>query len=98
MKKKSKHNKYAQTIDGELDLHGLSREAARRELSDFLAESRQCGFSRVRVIVGKGTHSGEGGGVLGPLARAFLNDAGLRYREAKQNDGGEGALIVHLKD
>ncbi len=96
MKKKPKHNKYLQTVDDELDLHGLTREAARRAIMEFIDDSRRSGFAVIRLVVGKGTHSGESGGVLGPLARAMLNDFNLRYREAKLADGGEGALIVHL--
>ncbi len=98
MKKRTKLNKYQPVIDREIDLHGLSREAARRVVLDALRDGLKNNERLLRVIIGKGLHSGEGGSVLGPLVKAIFNEQGLRYRESKREDGGEGALIVQLSN
>src|SRR3984893_16142686 len=56
-------------IDDELDLHGLSQTAARDELADFIARSRDRGCRCVRIIHGKGYRSG----ARGPVLQAAVN-------------------------
>ncbi len=87
---------YMPRIDGELDLHGCRSEEARYELATFLAEARANGWSRVRVIVGKGIHSEYGQAVLPHVVKGYLMREGLRYTYAKLQEGGEGALVVCL--
>jgi len=89
-------NKYAQTIEAELDLHMMTREEARREIFEFLEESEALGYARVRIITGKGLHSSGGVGVLGEYVRSLLDEAGYEYQSAKLGEGGSGALDVAL--
>jgi len=95
-KKVKKSDKYIQVIDAELDLHGYYAEEARTRTRDFLNSSRKNGFSRIRIIVGKGNRSQDGKGVLGNVVKSLLNEEGYDYTYAKIQDGGEGALEVKV--
>lgn len=85
-------------IQGELDLHGLNRDEARRQMSHFLADCLHQGKRCVRVIHGKGHGSPQKLSVLRQLVRGWLAQRieVLAYCQAKPQDGGEGALIVLL--
>jgi DNA-nicking Smr family endonuclease len=95
MKKKKRGNKYEREIEAEIDLHGMYRIEAVREVKEFLREAEEDGFRHVRIITGKGGTSGELG-VLAATIRAYLNEYGYHYTEAKRADGGAGALNVTI--
>ncbi|MBL8439552.1 MAG: Smr/MutS family protein [Zoogloeaceae bacterium] len=86
-------------VQGEIDLHGLNREAAREALSRFLAHQLQQGHRCLRVIHGKGLGSPGGVGLLKQLSRGWLAQRSeiLAFCQARPHDGGEGALLVLLK-
>jgi len=86
---------YAPTVSAELDLHGHTAVEAREAVEDFLREAAEEGWTRVRIIVGKGTRS-QGPAVLPDTVKALLNREGYVYTYAKLQDGGEGALEVVL--
>ena len=96
MKTKKPKNKYPQTIQAELDLHGLTKEEAREEVLDFLSEARVKEYNRIRIITGKGIHSENNQGVLNGYVQAILLKEDLEYCEAKMNEGGSGAIDVKL--
>jgi DNA-nicking Smr family endonuclease len=88
--------------EAELDLHGLRREDARRKVREFVRAQHRRGARYLLLIVGKGTHSENGigvlgdalieeliGGVVAPLVGAFAS--------AHVQHGGEGAVAVRLK-
>lgn len=81
-----------------LDLHGLTREPARRLLLDFVDECLATGLTHIRVVHGKG-HRSQEQPVLKPLVMACLthHPAVLAYRPAGPADGGTGATRVLLK-
>jgi DNA-nicking Smr family endonuclease len=85
-------------VQGELDLHGLSVEAAKMQLRDFLLTALQRNVSCLRIVHGKGLRSGP----RGPVLRALVNNALRRTRQvlafasARQVDGGTGAVYVLL--
>ena len=87
-------------LQGELDLHGLNREEARHQLAAFLAASLHAGKRCVRVIHGKGHGSPQKLSILRQLVRGWLAQRieVLAYCQAKPADGGEGALIVLLRN
>ena len=95
--KKLKSGRYS--IQGEIDLHGLTVEEARAELSAFLgaalAERRLC----VRVIHGKGRPGNERGSRLKPAVNGWLQKhrAVLAFCSARISDGGTGAVYVLLR-
>ena len=45
------------SVQGHLDLHGFGREDARPVLERFLRDAQRLGYSCVRVVHGRGTHS-----------------------------------------
>jgi DNA-nicking Smr family endonuclease len=86
-------------IDDELDLHGLSQSAARDELADFIARSRDRGCRCVRIIHGKGYRSGARGPVLKTAVNLWLRlhlDVSA-FVSARAIDGGTGAIYVLLR-
>ena len=86
-------------IDDELDLHGLSQSAARNELADFIARSRDRGCRCVRIIHGKGYRSGARGPVLKTAVNLWLRrhlDV-TAFVSARAIDGGAGAMYVLLR-
>ena len=96
MRKKKRVKNYEPVVDAELDLHGYFVDEARREALAFLDEAREHGWSRVRIIVGKGTHSPDGKGVLPDMVKNVLHQRSLTYTYAKLAEGGEGALEVRV--
>jgi DNA-nicking Smr family endonuclease len=83
-----------------LDLHGLTVEAGRQQLRDFLVAAQRSGRRCVLVVHGKGTHSDHGAPqreavlveLLGPLSGLLHAMA-----SAAPSDGGEGATYVMLR-
>ncbi len=87
-------------IQGSLDLHGFSSDAARKLLLEFLRDATQQGLRCVCVIHGKGWHTGGGEGVLKTRVRHWLTQCAevLAFCEAPPNAGGGGAVLVLLKN
>lgn len=92
-----------ETIDGRLDLHGLTQSQAHAALLHFLRSASARGARLVLVITGKGARAGQGErGVLKravpqwlslPEFRAFV----IGYEEAQVAHGGEGALYIRIR-
>jgi DNA-nicking Smr family endonuclease len=86
-------------IQGQLDLHGLRRDAARSRLVAFLHDAERAGWRCVRVIHGKGNGSPGREPVLKSKVRAWLvqNRQVIAFAQARAADGGHGALMVLLR-
>ena len=86
-------------IQGELDLHGLRRDAARDALSAFMREAARRGWRCLRVVHGKGHGSPGRQPVLKAKVQRWLGQtaAVLAFTQASGPMGGAGALIVLLK-
>jgi len=85
--------------EDELDLHGLSQTAARDQLADFIARSRDSGRRCVRIIHGKGYRSGARGPVLKSAVNLWLRrhiDV-MAFTSARAIDGGSGAVYVLIR-
>jgi DNA-nicking Smr family endonuclease len=87
------------TVQVELDLHRLLLVQAERALRRFLREARDAEHTCVRIIHGKGLHSGA---VDGPVLKALVErqlsqrrDV-LAYASAPPAMGGTGAVLVLL--
>lgn len=82
-----------------LDLHGLKRDEARRAIGEFLDECLANRRRVVRIIHGRGLGSPGGISILKLLSRHWLlgREGVLAYCQARQQDGGEGALQVLLR-
>jgi len=87
------------SVQGELDLHRLTREQARDALTEFLNAARSTGWRCVRIVHGKGLSSPNREPVLKGKVRLWLTqrDEVLAYCEAPQHAGGSGAVLVLLK-
>jgi DNA-nicking Smr family endonuclease len=85
-------------VDATLDLHGLTSEAARRRLREFIAEALSESLRVVRIVHGKGLRSGPGGPVLKALVERELqaHDGVIGSAPARPADGGSGAVVVLL--
>lgn len=95
--KKLKSGKYS--VQSEIDLHGLTVDEARAELSGFLKAAQQRRHLCVRVIHGKGRKNIERAPRLKPAVNQWLqrNNRVLAFCSARMNDGGTGAVYVLLK-
>lgn len=95
--KKLKSGRYS--IQSEIDLHGLTVDQAKSELSDFLTTARENRHLCVRVIHGKGRKNIGQSPRLKPAVNHWLqrNKQVLAFCSARNTDGGTGAVYVLLK-
>ena len=97
-------------IQARLDLHGFTREQARKRIGQFLARCQGYGYLWVLVITGKGRRNLGGEELYDTPPRAILRDLVPQWLEepdfrsivsaytpAKPQDGGAGALYIRLK-
>jgi DNA-nicking Smr family endonuclease len=84
--------------DARLDLHGLNRHQAWKELENFFEDSRRRGCEKVLIIHGKGDNSGEDS-VLKQVTRRFIEVCPYAGESGHANarQGGTGVLWVLLK-
>ena len=87
------------SLQGEIDLHGMTVDEAHDALADFLTDARNRGGRCVRVIHGKGLTSPGREPILKGKVRKWLShwDDVLAYSEAPRHAGGGGAVLVLLK-
>tara|TARA_B100001109_G_C18535530_1_gene322630 strand:- start:47 stop:460 length:414 start_codon:yes stop_codon:yes gene_type:complete len=94
-----------------LDLHGYSLENANKEVEKFIKTNFVEGFSKLKIITGKGLHSeneknpyvSNNYSILKNSVPEFIrNNKNLttkiiEIKEAPNNDGGSGAFYIYLK-
>jgi DNA-nicking Smr family endonuclease len=88
----------AWVVQGQIDLHGRTRDEARIALGEFLQHAGKQGWRCVRVVHGKGLGSPGRQPVLKAKVRTWLaqRDEVLAFTQARGADGGAGAVIVLL--
>ena len=86
-------------LQGQIDLHGLTRDEARSALAHFLHDMLSQGKRCIRVIHGKGHGSPGKVSILKQLSRGWLaqREEILAFCQAGPHDGGGGALLVLLR-
>lgn len=86
-------------VEDDIDLHGYRRDDARKTLLEFLDHSQQQGYKLVRIVHGKGYHSGDNQPVLKAMVNKWLQliPEVLAFVSATPKDGGTGAVYVLLK-
>lgn len=86
-------------VEDEIDLHGLTRDLARRVVDAFLRRSNKNGVRCVRIIHGVGYGSAGGEPVLRGMVHSWLVQTAetVAFCAASRADGGNGALIVLLR-
>jgi len=76
-----------------VDLHGLYVKEAVMYTERAILDARQSSLSQLKLIVGKGLHSNDGGAKLMPAIKEFVKKQGLVV-EVDPNNGG--VLVVNL--
>lgn len=86
-------------VQKHIDLHGLVSDEARAYVSEFISDCKKRGIRCVRIVHGKGLGSRNKEPILKNKVRGWLmqKDEVIAYAQAKQEDGGSGAVIVLLK-
>lgn len=86
-------------IEDKIDLHGQTRDEARRELTKFVRSAVSSGQRCVLVVHGKGHGSPDGQSVLQANMPCWLKkrDGVMAFTQAPECQGGTGALIVLLR-
>lgn len=89
-------------VQGHVDLHGMTRDEAKKAVDEFLRASRQAGKRCVLVVHGRGLHSKDQLPILKDALRTWLatNRFGrhvLAFATARPADGGAGAIYVLLR-
>ena len=87
------------SIQRQLDLHGLRRDAAREALTAFVRQAQRDGLRCVRIVHGKGNGSPGREPVLKEKVKRWLvqKDEVMAFTHASAADGGHGALLVLLR-
>jgi DNA-nicking Smr family endonuclease len=90
------------SVQAHLDLHGMTRDEARRAVERFVTTCRQRGLRCVLVIHGRGLNSKDQIPVLKQrlgawLQRGKLGRQVLAFATARPSDGGTGAIYVLLR-
>ena len=94
------------------DLHGLTLEEANNKVREIIFDCVENKYNEILLITGKGIHSKNENDVyvsndLGKLkfsvpefinSNEELNKFIISVRQARKEDGGEGAIIVKLKN
>lgn len=86
-------------VDNSIDLHGMTVDAARNYLMEFLSECEADGSRNVIIVHGKGYSSPDKKPVIKPMVNRWLRAAPnvLAFCSAQPRDGGSGAVYVLLK-
>lgn len=95
--KKLRQGKLA--IDNSIDLHGMTVDAARSYLLEFLGECASDGSRVILIVHGKGYSSPGAKPVIKPMVNRWLRELStvLAFASAKPADGGTGAVYVLLR-
>jgi len=85
-----------------LDLHGMTREAAKEAVEGFVVAAREAGERCVLIVHGRGRNSKDKIPVLKEalrswLARGRVGKIVLAFCTARPHDGGAGAMYVLLR-
>ena len=84
----------ANTVSGELDIHGLRAAEAADEVRKYLDNAVLAGLPSVRILHGRGT------GALRQIVREALQEYPYiaNYQYAPFNEGGEGVTVATFKE
>ena len=94
------------------DLHGYTLEDANRKVKEIILSCKENKYKEILLITGKGLHSTNDQDIyvsknLGTLRYSVpefiksneeLNNSIISIKEADIKDGGEGALLIKLKN
>ena len=86
-------------LDAEIDLHGLTSNAAKQQLLHFLNHCAEAGYRCVHIVHGKGYRSADNHPVLKNNLNVWLRQHKdvQAFCSAPPKDGGTGAVFVLLQ-
>ena len=89
------------SVQDHLDLHGFGLAWARDAIDGFLKRARERGYTCVRIVHGRGTHSQTEPAILKRAVTKWLSSrrlsrAVIAFASARWKDGGSGAVYVLL--
>jgi DNA-nicking Smr family endonuclease len=89
------------SIQGQLDLHGLSREEAQKEVEEYIVRMSRLHSCCIKIIHGRGINSPTDRATLKEALQQLLSTRKMShnvvaYASAQFNDGGVGAVYVLL--
>lgn len=89
-------------VQNYIDLHGLTRQDAKKEVSNFLLQSHKNGLRCVLIVHGRGLNSPDSFPILKErmpiwLSRGSVRKIVLAFVTARPYDGGTGAIYVLLR-
>ncbi len=90
------------SIQGQLDLHGLSQEEARNTVEEFIVQMSRFRSCCVKIIHGRGINSPNDRAVLKESLQRWLSTRRMSrhvvaYASAPLKDGGVGAVYILLR-
>ncbi|MDY7224757.1 Smr/MutS family protein [Hyalangium rubrum] len=90
------------SLQGKLDLHGMTAVEAKGAVEKFITESRRAKRRCVLIVHGRGLHSNDQIPVLkeqlkGWLSQKRIGPQVLAFASARPQDGGAGAVYVLLR-
>jgi DNA-nicking Smr family endonuclease len=90
------------SVQGHIDLHGMTRSEAKVAIDRYLREARRQGKRCVLVVHGRGIHSRDQVPILKEALRNWLATSRfgrhvLAFATARPVDGGAGAIYVLLR-
>ena len=90
------------SVQGHLDLHGLTRDEAKRAVEEFIRGARTAGKRCVLLVHGRGLHSKDQVPILRDAVRGWLatnrfSRHVLAFATARPADGGAGAIYLLLR-
>ncbi len=90
------------SIQGQLDLHGLTQEEARNTVEEFIVQMSRFRSCCVKIIHGRGINSPNDRAVLKESLQRWLSTRRMSrhvvaYASAPLNDGGVGAVYILLR-
>ena len=94
-----------------IDLHGYTLDEANKTIEDFINKAFSENINKLIIVTGKGLHSenekdpyvSKDLGILKYSVPEFIKTSELNrfiisIKEAEKEDGGEGAVIIRLKN
>lgn len=90
------------SVQGRLDLHGMTQVQAREAVERFLSDSRRAKKRCVLIVHGRGLNSRDEipvlkEGLKGWLSQKRIGNMVLAFATARPQDGGAGAVYVLLR-
>lgn len=85
--------------EAELDLHGLTADAAVAKARFFVEDARYRGLMTLLIITGRGLHSPEGPVLRQAVMKLLsqMHEQVLEWGSAPRRYGGDGAVVIFLR-